>query len=125
MNSEKQLAFETALDRGKVRVVAAREHPDLLVPPHAKSFASKLVALDYSKQFHMPGFKVTEEGIRATLSFGGQHHRTFVPWDAVLTIFQNGEVLETWAVQVPNPNPFDLSAEDLKWMPRTQICEVS
>ncbi len=124
MNTEKQIAFEAALDRGKVRVVLTKEHPDVLVPPHAKSFASKLVALDYSKQFHMPGFKVTDEGIRATLSFGGQPHRTFVPWDAVLTILQNGEVLETWTVQIPNPNPFNLSSEDLKWMPQQPI-EVS
>lgn len=91
----KRLAFETLMDSGTVRVLFRHAHPDVCIPLRAIA-KSQYVALDYSKKFSMPLFKVTDDGIRAKLTFGGVEEHTFVPWDAVVAVLQNGKVMETW-----------------------------
>ena len=91
----KRLAFETLMDLGTVRVLIWHGHPDVCVPVKAIG-KSRYVALDYSKKFSMPLFKVTDDGIRAKLSFGGVEEHTFIPWDAVVAVLQNGKVMEFW-----------------------------
>ena len=45
--------------------------------------------LDQAKP--IPDLEITDEGIRATLSFGNTPIKTFVPWDAVAGIQGDGE----------------------------------
>ena len=105
----KRLAFETLMDSGKVRVLFIQRHPDAIVPEKAQTDSSYL-AFDYSKQFSMPGFKVSDEGIQAKLSFGGVTEYTFVPWDAVVALIQNGKVMESWS------EGFVIPPVDKRWL---------
>lgn len=97
-NIEKRLAFETLLDQGRVRIWVDRLTEWVDVPSMIEGFGpeGRIVALNYSKQFHMPQFKVTDTGVTATLSFNNRPHMTIVPWEAVLVMIQNEEVMETW-----------------------------
>lgn len=103
----KRLAFETALDMGKVRVVFDMTLDTVILPDIARkfSFDGKHLALDYSKLFNMPKFKVTDEGITAVLSFEGKGYDTFIPWAAVEMLVRDGLVLEAWPASVPEEPP--------------------
>lgn len=95
----KQIAFETLLDSGKVRVLFLLDVEGVVVPDvaKAKSPNGRALALDYSRKFAMPSFKVDGTGIRAVLTFGGKSFMTFVPWSAVVGVVQDGKLMEAWA----------------------------
>ena len=52
-------------------------------------FCTLRYGLDMAKP--IPDLKITDEGIRATLSFACEPVKTFVPWDAVAGIQGDGE----------------------------------
>ena len=100
-NKEKRLAFETLLDQGRLQIWVDRLTEWVDVPGSIVGFGpeDRIVALNYSKRFHMPQFKVTDTGVTATLSFNNRPHMTIVPWEAVLAVFQDGKLLESWEEQ--------------------------
>lgn len=140
MNS-KRLAFETLLDQGKVRLLFLLDVEGVVVPDVAreKSPNGRALALDYSKRFTMPHFEVSDTGVRAVLTFGGRSHMTFVPWDAVVGVVQEGRLLEAWApptatapgqeaegreAEGPKPKPtpdleFEIDEDEVKWLSQT------
>lgn len=114
-NDDKRAAFEAAYDKGKVRVVFDMTVEGVEIPDAARKLSTdgRGLALDYSRTFHMPNFKVSDEGIGATLSFGNRPHWTFVPWAAVRVIKQNDVPLEMWPDN-PNVKIKVLSGDDAK-----------
>lgn len=135
----KQIAFETLLDSGKVRVLFLLDVDGVVVPDvaRAKSPNGRALALDYSRKFAMPSFKVDGTGIRAVLTFGGKSHMTFVPWSAVVGVVQDGKLMEAWAPDRADPRggvassgsvgaeggegddqfiQFTVEADDAKWV---------
>jgi len=136
MRSEsKRLAFEALLDRGKVRLLFLLDVEGVVVPDVArgKSPNGRALALDYSKRFTMPHFEVSDEGVRAVLTFGGRSHMTFVPWDAVVGVVQDGQLMEAWAppapsaaagreAEGPKATPdleFEIDEDEVKWLCQT------
>jgi len=135
--NSKRLAFETLLDQGKVRLLFLLDVEGVVVPDVAreKSPNGRALALDYSKRFAMPHFEVSDEGVRAVLTFGGRSHMTFVPWDAVVGVVQEGRLLEAWApptapgqeaegreAEGPKPTPdleFEIDEDEVKWLSQT------
>lgn len=131
----KQIAFETLLDSGKVRVLFLMDVEGVSVPEvaRAKSPNGRALALDYSRKFVMPHFKVDGTGIRAVLSFGGQSYMTFVPWSAVVGVVQDGKLMEAWAPSEGDPQKavdaldpqeaefveFVVGAGEVKWLMTT------
>jgi hypothetical protein len=87
--------FEQALgDYDKVRALV-RRHEGVILPENIKALWDSreehgvgLIGLDYGLDMPIPitGFKVTEEGIYATLSFDRVPYPTFVPWDAIVAL---------------------------------------
>lgn len=123
MDSDKRLAFETLFERGRVRVLFHINVQGVELPAvaRAKSTDGVMLALDYSKGFAMPSFKVGDDGVRAVLTFGGRSHMTFVPWAAVVALLQGGELMETWPTPGvdggPTVNDFGLDEGDMdKWL---------
>lgn len=126
----KQIAFETLLDSGKVRVLFLMDVEGVVVPDvaKAKSPNGRALALDYSRKFAMPSFKVDGTGIRAVLTFGGKSYMTFVPWSAVVGVVQDGKLMEAWAPPEGGDSPrpplregdtfiqFTVEADDAKWV---------
>ena len=101
LNDDKQAAFRAAFDKGRVRVVLDMTREGVVLPEAARqnSRDGRGLALDYSRTFHMPKFKVTDEGIGAVLSFDNAPHWTFVPWEAVLGLLLDGVPLEVWPTE--------------------------
>jgi len=127
MVGDKQLAFETLLDRGKVRLLFLLDYPGVVVPAVARERSpnGRALALDYSRRFSMPKFEVNGLGVRAVLTFGGRSAETFVPWGAVVGMAQEGRLVEVWAPPEPlvgeggGDFEFEIDAEDAKWLART------
>ena len=126
LSENKRLSFETLFDRGKVRVIFNMHHPDVLVPESARrsSRNGKHIALDYSRRFAMPNFKVTDEGIGAVLSFGGRSERTYVSWEAVCAVAQNGNLVEAWEDKPEKWSRQPDPAEEVSGPDRNQIVGV-
>lgn len=127
----KQIAFETLLDSGKVRVLFLLDVEGVVVPDvaKAKSPNGRALALDYSRKFTMPSFKVDGTGIRAVLTFGGTSYMTFVPWAAVVGLAQEGKLMEAWAPPEGGTRSplreddtfiqFTVEADEAKWVTTT------
>ena len=136
-NEGKRIAFETLYDRGRVRVGFSMLHEGVELPSSAKSKSENgfSLALDYSIRFNMPQFKIDDSGIRAVLTFNGKSAMTSIPWEAVLFLAQNDEIIEVWpyinrdlgVVVVPGvadaqedllgaDNQVDVNDEDVKWI---------
>lgn len=83
-------AFHMIAKRGPVgvHVDAWCEHVELpphLTPPSPDQAGNpnvRLVTINFSPRFPNP-LQVNTTGISQTLSFGGQQHRVFVPWEGV------------------------------------------
>ena len=118
MNDKKRVAFETAYGLGKVRVHFAVNHPDVTLPKVARERSPDGVnlALDYSSLFRLPSFKVTDEGLEATMMFGVRQYPTFIPWAAVSGLSQGGEPLESWSSEHTVTLSFDVAEKDRKWI---------
>jgi hypothetical protein len=89
--------FEQALASCYEVAVFVLEVPGAEIPPdvwrtHARveaRFCTLRYGLDMAKP--IPDLEITDEGIRATLSFSCEPCKTFVPWDAVAAIEGDGE----------------------------------
>ena len=121
-SESKRLAFETLFDQGKVRVVFDMNHGGVVLPERARkgSKDGQYLALDYSRRFAMPSFKVDERGVGAVLTFGGASLFTFVPWEAVVALAQNGKMMESWPPPAVTASiEFTIEESDVKWLSKT------
>ena len=89
----KRKTFEQALARCYRVHVALLKHPDVFVPEWIWQSAIghpdvEYTVLEYGLDLAkpIPDLDVSDEGIRATLSFSNEPHATFVPWAAVAQI---------------------------------------
>jgi DNA primase len=85
-------AFEVALARFYEVSVQFVNHPALECPEHVRPDNAPQVfryGIDQAKP--IPDLEVTDEGIRATLSFSCTPCKTFVPWACVLGFRGEGE----------------------------------
>jgi hypothetical protein len=98
MNPFKRTVFEAALSLGNIFVVILTV-PGLDLPP-AHHFDGTVLEYGYSLAKPLPDLEVTDAGISATLSFGGQSTKTFVPWAAVVKIGQPGGFAALFPVEV-------------------------
>jgi hypothetical protein len=81
--------FERAIELGKTRVVLIPHMKGVDVPEQFTSHHT--LALDFSHMFGCDVFEFDEQGIRATLSFGGVDYLCVVPWSSVFAIQPCGE----------------------------------
>jgi hypothetical protein len=138
-DKEKRKAFEQAFAEGKVRVLFDTHDPNVGLPPEILDLPKEdgILAFDYSKNFTMPDFKVTGDGILATLEFGGVPQLTFVPWSSVRVIAMLAKVAngsekddQPKEDEIPiddqfpdfskdDDTTFEIDAEDRKWLSTT------
>jgi hypothetical protein len=87
MNNIKRLVFEEYLP---TNVLVYIEHPQLCRGiPFDRKEAGKIVPLEYGLNMPNPitGLLANDDGIYAVLSFNQNPVATFVPWEAVVSIF--------------------------------------
>ncbi len=87
------------LGEGDAMVCLDARQPDVDVPKQHKQNA--MLNLVFNMNFRRP-FEVTEEGIFATLSFGGRPHKCVIPFTSVWAIYEpdtnEGQV---WEENIP------------------------
>jgi hypothetical protein len=81
-------AFEHLLGEHPIVRVVFMDHPELMVPDVVKPGAGQTTTFEYGLNLPVPipDLEITDEGIRATLSFNRMPRRTFVPWEAVIQV---------------------------------------
>jgi len=83
------------LSEGDAMVCLDARHPDVSVPKQHKGNA--MLNLVFNLNFRRP-LEVQEDGIYATLGFGGRPHKCVIPFEAVWAIYvpstQSGQVWE-------------------------------
>ena len=81
-------AFERLLSHEPVVRVAFVDHPSLDVPGSVRPKEGENTIFEYGLGLPVPidDLAITDDGIRATLSFSRRPHPTFVPWAAVVGI---------------------------------------
>ena len=78
---EKLRMFAKLIERGMVMITADARKDNARVPPR---FAGDLeLKLNFSHKFGVADFFYDDDGVRASLSFGGQAFFVDVPWTAV------------------------------------------
>lgn len=93
-NAEQKLeAFSRLVDGGTVMITLDARRPQVSVP--AKYETDAQLNLNFCHEFGIPDFSYDEEGVRASLSFGGRDVWCDVPWDAVYMMrgHESGDVL--------------------------------
>ena len=81
-------AFEQLLGDHPIVRVVFMDHPGLRVPNIVRPCAGQTTTFEYGLNLpvQIPDLVITDEGIRATLSFNRMPSRTFVPWEAVIMV---------------------------------------
>jgi hypothetical protein len=94
-------SFEHLLCHNGVVIAVALDADGVVLPPglnNRHNVGSNHVVLTYELEpvVPIPDLEVTDEGVRATLSFDRTPFATFVPWNAVLTMApMHAERIET------------------------------
>ena len=91
------LAF---LERGVAMVHLDARRPGVKVPLQHRNEAHLRLNLSY--RYRIPDFEIGEEGVQATLSFGGQSFLCVLPWPAIfgITSEANGDG-QVWPEDLP------------------------
>ena len=81
-------ALEDLLSHEPVVRVVFIDHPSLDVPKSVRPKERETTSFEYGLNLPVPidDLAITDDGIRATLSFSRRPHPTFVPWAAVVGI---------------------------------------
>jgi stringent starvation protein B len=99
LNKKKYDFLLYLLEEGDAMVCLDSRHPDVDVPESHKDNSS--LNLVFNLNFKRP-FKITEEGIFASLAFNGRPHQCTLPFSAVWSIYdpqmKNGQV---WEESIP------------------------
>jgi hypothetical protein len=91
----------------------------VIVPAHLKSEPYLVLQYGHDLPIPIPDLEVDEHGVRATLSFSKQPHRTVVPWTAVYVVtcddgrcvLYQEDVPEDVSIIATHPRPDRVSAE--------------
>ena len=76
------------LGRGIAMLHLDARRPGVIVPPQYAADAHLRLNLSY--RYGIPDLEISEERVRATLSFGGRPFRCILPWASVFGITANG-----------------------------------
>lgn len=80
-SKKKMKAMLAMLEKGTVMLTIDARVEGVTVPPvHATTIG---LNLNFDYEFAIPDFMVEEEGVSASLSFGGRNFWCRIPWDAV------------------------------------------
>ena len=105
-SAEKKTAFQDMLERGLTMLHIDARHDAVDVPEHFR--LDHHLRLNYSYRFFLDTFEITDDGVQASLSFGGVPHLTIVPWSAVFAC--SSHVTGEWRVW-PDDMPVELMAQ--------------
>jgi len=103
MNLTKEKVFGESLENGYKIQVHIKECAGLKIPPHVK--CPNMLEYAFNMPNPIPDLQWNDKGIRATLSFGQQQFKTFVPWDSItaMRIIERGEqVIVIWPGETKN-----------------------
>jgi hypothetical protein len=82
----KRLFFEKSLEFGEVGIRFLPELPGIAIPP----FLDCDFPIVFNYGLHMarpiPDLELSDRGISATLAFGSEFHKTFIPWNAIIAM---------------------------------------
>ena len=97
----KKLITQGLYESGYVRVLFDPMAAGVVAPEYLKGPAQ--VAFDYGMALPVPipDLDISDEGIRATLSFDRVPQRTFVPWGAVYCVVSPNFGTVAWPADVP------------------------
>ena len=87
------------LQRGVAMVHLDARRAGVTVPPQFAADAHLRLNLSY--RYAIPDFDVSDERIRATLSFGGRPFQCVLPWDAVFGITSHSGDGQVWPEDLP------------------------
>lgn len=82
----KQEAFTAFLQDGWVTVYIDARRPGVSVPDHLRNEARLVLQYGLNMPVPVEDLEVTEGGVKATLSFARQPHKTLIPWTAIYVI---------------------------------------
>jgi len=105
-SAEKMAAFQDMLERGLTMLHLDARHEAVDVPEHFRQ--DHHLRLNYSYRFFLDTFEITENGVQASLSFGGIPHLTVISWSAVFAC--SSHVTGEWRVW-PDDMPVELMAQ--------------
>lgn len=86
VDREKHRTLLELLDRdeGLVAIHLDARRPGVSVPPHLRGELA--LRLDIAYGFNLPRLEIDDEGVEATLSFGGRNYTCFLPWYAIFSL---------------------------------------
>jgi stringent starvation protein B len=120
LNKKKYDFLLYLLEEGDAMICLDSRHPDVGVPASYKDNSS--LNLVFNLNFKRP-FKVTEEGIFATLAFNGRPHQCTLPFNAVWAIYdpkmKNGQV---WEESIPTD--MNLSDQAIVIKPKKAVSKL-
>jgi hypothetical protein len=79
-------AFNHFLCHNGVALALDPSAAGVVLPPHLRERPHVVLQYELEPVVPIPDLEVTDEGVRATLSFGREPFATFVPWGAVLAM---------------------------------------
>jgi len=87
-SAEKKETLLAFLKRGVAMVHLDARQPGVSVPSQFSTDAHLRLNLSY--RYGIPDFEVRDDGVRATLSFGGRPFYCILPWDSVFAVTSSG-----------------------------------
>lgn len=105
----KKLFFEKSLEFGEIGVRFLAGFASVQVPAFIDRGTPVVFAYGLAQARPIPDLEITDQGISATLAFGSEFHKTFVPWNSILSIgsIHFGIVFPVIALseELPEPSP--------------------
>lgn len=102
--SIKKTLFETLLSEENVLVLF---YPDIdtVIPDFLRTPENSVIKFEYGFEMPIPitDLVLTEDGIRATLSFNRTPHSTFVPWKCIVTMHTETTQIVFRNLDTPEP----------------------
>lgn len=87
-SAEKKETLLAFLKRGVAMVHLDARQPGVSVPAQFATDAHLRLNLSY--RYGIPDFEVRDEGVQATLSFGGRPFFCVLPWDSIFAVTSSG-----------------------------------
>ncbi len=97
----KQSQFQAFLDRGSVFVHLDPRRPGVAVPLSVAVRPRVVLQVKRALTIPLPDVEVDDEGVRVTLTFGGQPFRCTLPWTAVFSLVADDGEVTVWPLELP------------------------
>jgi len=98
--TDKHDAFLELLEQGMTMLHLDARAANVDVPSQFQDDAH--LRLNFSHRFHLDTFEIDENGVVASLSFGGIPHSCNIPWTAVFAMTQQTTgASRVWAMDIP------------------------